>query len=187
MMRPGTVFHSCVQWCARTYARRIVNINVNIIVAGALALAITVPVMHWVEVLDIHTYVGGKLHVKPPWIVSSLTFIVDLVADLAVYYVLHWWANHVPKKFGGTLIHPEFSDLTFLQDATKVQVERMILSPILYIVALGGQYMLHSGGMGVAWATAIGFTMGITTTRTLHTLGMLWEIHRKRRAAERKG
>ena len=198
MMRPSSVFQACalwvarvmqspIQWCARAYARRIVNINVNILVAGALALAITAPVMHFVVDLEIDRHLGTKLHVQPHWIVTSLTFLVDLVADLAVYYVLHWWANHVPKRFGGTLIHPEFSDLTFMQDATKVQVERMILSPILYIVALGGQYMLHAGGMGVAWATAIGFTLGITTTRTLHTLGMLWEAHRKRRAAERKG
>ena len=67
-----------------------------------------------------------------------------------------------------------------MQDATKVQVERMVLSPILYIVALGGQFLLHKSGTGVAWATAAGFTVGIATTRTLHTLWMLWEGRKKR-------
>ncbi len=180
MLHAAIGIQKCAEWCARVYTRRIVNVNVNIIVAGALALAITAPVMHWVEVLEIDLHVGLKLHVKPALVVTALTFIVDLVADLAVYYVLHWYANHAPKKLGRTLVHPEYSDLTFLQDATKVQVERMVLSPILYIVALGGQYMLHAGGMGVAMSIAVGFTVGITTTRTLHTLWMLWEGRKKR-------
>lgn len=206
---------------ARLYSRRIVNVNVNIIAAGLLALVVTAVFMHyfvdwqWHEVISRWTRLNSKV------VITATTFLVDLIADLAVYYVLHWYANHAPGRIQKLahvekmhdLVNPEFAKpaftkesiaasplspqrikavatgkkdtgLTkaFVRDATKVQVERMILSPILYVIALGGQHALLHAHMPVAWATAIGFGAGILVTRILHTIFM-W---REERANARK-
>lgn len=206
---------------ARLYSRRIVNVNVNIIAAGLLALLVTAVFMHyfvdwqWHEVISRWTTLNAKV------VITATTFLVDLIADLAVYYVLHWYANHAPGRIQKLahvekmhdLVNPEFAKpaftkesiaasplspqrikaaatgkkdagvtRAFVRDATKVQVERMILSPILYVIALGGQHALLHAHMPVAWATAIGFGAGILVTRILHTIFM-W---REERANARK-
>ncbi len=167
-------------WLARVYSRRIVNVNVNILTAGILALAITAPVMHYLEHLGIIDLLAQRLGYHRKAIIAALTFGVDLIADVSVYYSLHWYANHVPAKLGGhgRLINPGYAHLSFMQDATMVQVERMVLSPILYTIALGLQHLLLRNQMAVAWATAIGFGAGILFTRTLHTM---WMLYRSRR------
>jgi hypothetical protein len=166
----------------RWYAQRIVNINVNIIVAGLLAIGIMYAAMYWIHRLRIDRHIAEQLKVKVELVNITLSFLIDLVADLAVYYVLHWYANHVPSRFGGRgrLVNPEYSDLTFMQDATKVQLERMVLSPILYAIAGGVQWVLMRSGTLPPAAAAIGFAAGILTTRTLHTIYMLSEQRRKR-------
>jgi hypothetical protein len=170
-----------MEWLARLYAKRIVNVNVNILVAGGLAIGIMYFVMHWIHVLEIDAHIADKTRIKVEFVNMGLSFVIDLVADLAVYYVLHWYANHVPSRYGGKLLHPEYSDLSFMQDATKVQVERMLLAPILYLIAMGLQYYMQKEGVRPPAAAAIGFTAGICTTRTIHTLFMLWEQRRRRR------
>lgn len=171
-------------WLARVYSRRIVNVNVNILTAGTLALAITAPVMHYLQHLGIIDLLAQRTGYSAQTVIAALTFGVDLIADVSVYYTLHWYANHVPAKLGGhgRLINPGYAHLSFMQDATMVQVERMVLSPILYTIALGLQHVLLRNHMAVAWATAIGFGAGILTTRTLHTLWMLYRS-RKHKAA----
>lgn len=169
-----------MEWFQRWYAKRVVNVNINILLAGAIAIGIMWVVMHYVNVLDIDGHLSRRLNVNVKYVNVTLSFVIDLVADLAVYYVLHWYANHAPGKLGGKLINPEYSDMTFMQDATKIQVERMILSPILYGVALGLQLFLLHQEFRPPTAAAVGFAVGITTTRTLHTLWMVWESKRKR-------
>ncbi len=178
-----------MQWLARWYARRLVNVNINILAAGAMAIAIMYAVMWGVHQLAIDRHIADKL--KPTvsgldvkHVNMALSFVIDLVADLAVYYVLHWYANHAPRALGRNLLNPAYSDLSFLQDATKVQIERMILSPILYGIAMGLQYFLMDRHHVIPpKAAAIGFAVGILTTRTLHTAWMLFEEHRGRRKA----
>lgn len=170
-----------MEWLARWYSKRIINVNVNIIAAGLLAIGVMYAVMHWIHVLKVDKHLSDQLKIDVKFVNMGLAFVIDLVADFAVYYLLHWYANHVPSRFGGKLINPEYSDLTFLQDATKVQVERMLLSPILYGVAMGLQYTLMQQDVRPPLAASIGFAVGILTTRTLHTLYMLWE-GKKRRA-----
>jgi hypothetical protein len=169
-------------WIARQYAKRIVNVNVNIIAAGAMAIGIMYAVMFWIHRLKIDVHIADQLQVNVKFVNIALSFIIDLVADLAVYYLLHWYANHVPSRFGGggKLVNPEYSDLSFMQDATKVQLERMVLAPILYSIAGGLQWVLMKGHMHPPAAAAIGFAAGILTTRTLHTFYMLWEGRRRR-------
>jgi hypothetical protein len=169
-------------WIARQYAKRIVNVNVNIIAAGAMAIGIMYAVMFWIHRLKIDTHIADQLKISPKFVNIGLSFAIDLVADLAVYYLLHWYANHVPSRFGGggKLINPEYSDMSFMQDATKVQLERMLLAPLLYGIAGGLQWVLLKGHMHPPAAAAIGFAVGILSTRTLHTLYMLWEGRRRR-------
>lgn len=171
-----------LHWLARQYGRRIINVNVNILAAGAMAIGVLYAVMFWIHRLKIDAHIADQLSVNVKWVVLVLTFVIDLVADLAIYYVLHWYANHVPSRFGGggKLLNPEYSDMTFMQDATKIQLERMILSPILYGIALGLQWTLMQNDTKPHAAAAIGFTIGICTTRTLHTLWMLWEQKHRR-------
>lgn len=179
MLSPLARLHELL---ARLYGKRIINVNVNILAAGAMAIGVLYAVMFWIDRLKIGAHIADQLKVDVKWVVLVLTFVIDLVADLAIYYVLHWYANHVPSRFGGggKLLNPEYSDLTFMQDATKIQLERMILSPILYTLALGLQWILMHNGMKPHAAGAIGFAIGITTTRTLHTIWMLWEQKHRR-------
>ena len=206
---------------ARLYGKRIVNVNVNIIAAGVLALIVTAVFMHYFVSWNWHEVLSGWTGFNPKIIITATTFFVDLVADLAVYYVLHWYANHAPSRLEKMahvenvpdLVDPDFAKPTFtkesiaaspispqrlkaaaqgkkredvtrafVRDATKVQVERMILGPILYVIALGGQHALLHAHVPVGMATAMGFGAGILTTRILHTIFMI----REERANARK-
>lgn len=169
-----------MDWLATWYSKRIVNVNVNILLAGVLALGVTVIAMHAAETSGLVERLASLLGVNFKLIVGGLTFIVDLVADLAVYYFLHWYANHGPRRLQ-LRIDPAYAHLSFMQDATKVQLERLTLSPILYIIALGGQHLLLHADFSVGAATAIGFAAGLATTRTLHTFWMLAEMRRAKR------
>lgn len=174
------------------YDYRIVNVNVNILVAGVVALVITAGIMHMAEqtgVLGTLTewakshrprVLGFQLH-GDKMVVSGLTFIVDLIADVLVYYGLHWLANHMPRsrtrpKTGA------YADLSFMRDATLVQFERALLSPILYIAALGLQSKLLHEGHGVGFATSVGFAVGLVLSRALHTI---WMMRAERKAGVR--
>lgn len=170
-----------MQWFARLYNKRIINVNVNILLAGALAIGIMYSVMNFVHDWGVDMQIANRTKTDVKFVNMALSFFIDLVADLAVYYVLHWYANHVPKKYGGTLIHPEYTDLSFLQDATKVQIERMVLSPLLYVIALGGQYLLMQSGSRPPTAAAIGFATGVVVSRVLHTFWMLYDQRRMRK------
>lgn len=187
------MFAAASNWCVRCYRRRIVNVNVNIIVAGLLAMAVTVGIMKILESFDVPMQLSKLL--KMPWkvgpfhwddkaVIAVLTTVIDLIADVLVYYVLHWLANHLPRKADklGHIIdelNPGYAHLTFVQDATMVQMERLILSPVFYIIALGGQhFMLHSE-FGLATSTSVPFTTAILVTRTLHTFWMYFQQRRQ--------
>lgn len=159
----------------RWYRLRIVNVNVNIIAAGLLALVPTAFAAHIAE---------DKLGVEHSLLIAAVTFTVDAVADVAIYYILHWLANHGLAAADKKPTSAAYGHLPYLHDATLAQFQRMCLSPILYMIALGGQYYLHRHqDVALGWATAISFTAGIFSTRFLHTLWML----KAEREAERAG
>lgn len=171
-------------WFSRLYDRRIVNVNVNIVVAGMLALGMTVAVMHYWEVWGFIDFLDRHLPIRKELIINALTFLVDIIADVAVYYVLHWLANHAPRKtprIAPRIAQAGLDTMSFVRDATLVQFERAVLSPLLYIVALGTQHIMVANGSGVARATAVGFALGIGLTRVLHTM---WMLRNEKRARE---
>ncbi len=181
--------------CADLYAKRIVNVNVNIVLSGLLALIPTLAAVHFSR------YLGVNDHDKIA--ISVVTFLADMVSDVVIYYTLHWLANHSPvatrralqraemlvktqamvsteRQLARSVVHP----VSFLKDATIVQLERTCLSPILYGALLGTQQYLLRIDMDRVWATAIAFCVGIAITRCLHTLWMLRQDRKARRAKQ---
>lgn len=165
------------------YSRRIVNVNVNIVLAGFLALGPTLLVVRLVEHL-LNRGLSAKLnlHITDKAIITCATFIADLVFDVSIYFFLHWLANHWRKPQPRlqhqmeTIADAAVESVPFFKDATKVQMQRLVLSPALYIIFLGGQFSLMTWGhLRPVWATIIGFAAGIAVARTLHTFWMLGE------------
>lgn len=187
-----------VRWCADLYAKRIVNVNVNIILSGFLALIPTLAAVHFSRYLGVDD--------RSKIAISVVTFIADMISDVVIYYTLHWLANHSPaatkraleraeslvktqaivsteRQLARSVAHP----VSFLRDATLVQLERICLSPVLYGVLLGVQQYLLRIDMDRVWATALSFTIAIGITRCLHTLWMLRQQRKARRAARAAG
>lgn len=165
-------------WFTRLYDRRLVNVNVNIVAAGILALAITVGVMHVADQWSIVKQLDFALPVSRAVIINFLTFWVDIIADVTVYFVLHWIANHMPRRTPRAK-RPAYADISFVRDATLVQFERAVLSPLLYLIALGIQHAMIKHDFSVAYSTAVGFAAGIGVVRFLHSG---WMIRNERRA-----
>lgn len=155
------------------YSRRIVNVNVNILLAGAVAIPPTSLVVH----LMYH-----HLDVKNPWLINVITFAADMFFDVATYYGLHWLANHWPgwKREIAKGKEPT-PHLSYFKDATLVQVERIALSPVLWGVVFWVQHMLLHRTRP-EYATAIGLLAGILVTRVMHTMWMLYQIRRRPKA-----
>lgn len=171
---------------SRLYARRIVNINVNIVLAGLLAL---IPVAVVVELVHTYGFGGRPSQTFTFWekkLIAAVTLVTDMVADVLFFYVLHWLANHWPKRLPGRELAQTAGDHSapgYFKDATLVQIERMVLSPLLYGIWLGSQFLLIREGIDPVWATVIGFCIATTCIRTLHTLWMLRNARRIRLAA----
>lgn len=155
---------------AHWYARRIVNVNINIIAAGLLALIPVSLCVHFIHATGF--IVNDKA-------IAGITFLLDVVFDFSIYFCLHYLANHGPfRKFVSH--NPAYRGMSFLHDAGLVQMQRAILSPMLYIIWLGVQhYLISESTVGAGWATAIGGVLGIGTSRVVHTIWMLLEERRR--------
>lgn len=172
------------------YARRIVNVNINVVAAGLLALVpvlICVKLTEWA--LSRGIVDGDRLHVSDKVLIGVVTFVADIIFDVAIYYALHWLANHAPWLKADRLHQIEavaeaaVESSPFFKDATRVQVQRMVLSPLLYVLWIGTQQaLMHTHSFPTSWATVIGFCVGVGTARTLHTYWMIGE-ERARKAA----
>lgn len=150
----------------RLYARRLVNINVNVILAGVLTLALTVATIHLTR------YVG--LHDKR-WLIA-IKIGADIIFDVAIYYALHWVANHhlrpAPPKAPTGEAPPK--RLAFFRDATLVQFERALLAPIYYgVMGLVVWMVLDPQGANREAAVVLGFACGMLATRVIHTLWLI--------------
>jgi hypothetical protein len=163
------------------YARRIVNVNINIIAAGVLALVPVLLVVRVVEwALSTGLVDGQRLHLSDKLIIGGATFVSDIIFDVVIYYGLHWAANHAPwlKKHRldriNAVADAAVQETPFFKDATKVQLQRAVISPLLYVLWLGTQQALMlTFHLSAVWATVIGFCVGMTAARTIHTLWML--------------
>ena len=151
----------------RLYQRkRVVNINVNIVAAGLMAILIAKwpvdRIGHWI----------GTEH---KFVITVVAIMIDIAVDLSLYYGLHWLANHWrPFKHDSDADREEDERQRkrrpFIRDATIIQLERIILSPVYYLVAGGLMYGFQHAGMRVGWAFALAFFAGILVTRVIHTI-----------------
>jgi len=154
-----------MEWLRRLYARRIVNVNVNIVLAGVLALGPTVAVVALSRL-----FVDDHHH----FLIMAITFGADLISDVTIYFGLHWLANHsANRRFKA--VEGAYAHMSFIRDASIVQIQRAVLSPVLYGVAFGLQYFLMKQGFPREAATALGLVSGILSTRVLHTFWMVKE------------
>lgn len=137
---------------------RIINVNLNALGAGLLAILISkVPVL-WAA-----QWIGPEHKLT----IAIAAAIIDAIADVLIYFLLHWLANHWrPIKPRHTLDQP---DTRFWKNATLVQFERIMFTPAFYIIAVGGMWALQHAGMSASWAFVVAFTAGILTTRAIHT------------------
>jgi hypothetical protein len=159
----------------RLYARRIVNVNVNIIVAGLLAMALTLIPVHMTRHVGIDT----------KWMIVAITLGFDVVFDVAIYYFLHWLANHWQAFPWGKHRRGGQGKISFIRDATLVQFERALLAPVYYMTLVGAQWvLLHElpdGADQRELAAMLGLVSGLLVTRMIHTAWMLYAERRYRR------
>lgn len=154
----------------RFYQRsRLLNINLNLVLAGVLAIALAkFPVM----------LISGWLGAEYKFLITLIAYGIDTVFDVAVYFGLHWIANHwKPSLVHGTGPKPEVPAhrKNFLVDAGRVQAERMVLVPVFAAVSIGMMYSLQKyAGVSASWAFVYGFGTAILVTRTLHTISGIW-------------
>lgn len=138
---------------------RLINVNVNIVTAGLLAIVIAkFPVI----------LVGDMIGHDRKLAITIAAGVIDVIVDVTIYYALHWIANHyrTPSRRGVAAN----SHRSFFKDATLIQFERAILSPLYYVTAMGLMYLLQVKGVPPGWAFVIGFVTGIIVTRVVHTI-----------------
>lgn len=147
----------------RLYQRkRVVNINLNILLAGVITIAIA---KYPVELIG--NWVGSERTV----LLWAIAYVLDMVIDVAVYYALHWLANHWNPR--GDLPRPEerAKGRRFLRDATRIQAERAALVPLFMLVSLGLMWGLEKRTHVVhSWAFVWAFLAAMIVTRVVHTL-----------------
>lgn len=142
--------------------KRVVNINLNILAAGFLAIALAkFPVM----------LIGDWIGPEHKFVITVIAYLVDTVLDVVVYYALHWVANHWNPD--GHL--PKHDDRPksrrFVQDATRIQAERMALMPVYIVIGPGGMWALQKFyDVSHSWAFVIAFVSAIIATRIIHTI-----------------
>lgn len=137
--------------------KRIININVNVIVAGLLAILVAK-----YPVLIVTEWIGSEHKLINAFVAAG----IDAIADILIYFVLHWLANHW-KRPAGPKLAPSRS---FWRDVTLIQFERIILTPAFYVVAIGGMWGLQHLGMTPSWSFVIAFSAAIILTRVIHTI-----------------
>jgi len=183
------MFANVVAW----YARRIVNVNINIVLAGVLALF---PVLGVVRVTEWFLSSGlvksdkiqARLQAHHQVVISAVTLVSDIIFDVGIYFVLHWLANHAGKRIPAMVeqriegvADAAVESVPFFKDAAKIQLQRAVLSPLLYILWLGSQFVfMNMFEWTAVWATVGGFCIAIGTVRTIHTFWMLREERRVR-------
>lgn len=150
---------------ARLYTKKIVNINVNIVLAGLLTLGLTVLVLHLTHYMGIESKIT----------VLAIKFGCDVVFDVGIYYTLHWLANHrLPRWVKSGKSKPPGSRLAYFKDATLVQFERAMFSPVYYSVMLTVAYFwLDPEASNREVAAVVGFAAGMFAARFLHTSWLL--------------
>ncbi|MEM1331238.1 MAG: hypothetical protein AAGG07_11815 [Planctomycetota bacterium] len=167
----------------RLYQReRVLNVNVNIIASAAVStLILLVPVHLTQELLVLDVWWKKALF-------SAGVGAADLLLDVSIYFLLHWVANHwkpAKPRSEADLADQQKKKQPLLIDAGIVQMERAVLSPLYYIIALGGTFLLLKLHVPRVVAVAVSYGSGLLVTRTIHTFWMLRQADRAKPGAPR--
>lgn len=139
--------------------KRVVNVNANIIASGLLAIALAkVPVDFAAR------WIGPERRLA----ITLAAGAIDMVVDVVIYYALHWLANHWRPWWRRP--RADAPRRSFFREASLVQFERAILSPVYYLTAMGIMYALQASGRPYGESFVVGFVAGIVVTRTIHTI-----------------
>lgn len=138
---------------------RVFNINFNVVAAGLLAILIAK-----YPVALVSTWIGPE----HKFLITICAAVLDMIADVLLYYGLHWLANHWRPASRRPKVRK--SRRAFFKDATLIQFERAILSPLYYVIAGGLMYLLQHMGIKPSWAFVWGFASAIIVTRIVHTI-----------------
>ncbi|MEX0876162.1 MAG: hypothetical protein WD114_01775 [Phycisphaerales bacterium] len=142
--------------------KRVVNINLNMLAAGFLAIALVKLPVKWI---------GDWIGPEHKLLITAIAYALETVADVVVYYALHWMANHWNPQGNLPKHDNRPKSRRFIQDATRLQAERMALIPIYILIGPGGMWALQKfAGVQHSWAFVIAFVSAIITTRVIHTL-----------------
>jgi len=150
----------------RLYQRkRVININVNVIAAGVVS-TLMVSAILWLlhDVLELDW---------PTWAYTGFGVVADVALDVGLFVALHWLANHWrPIRARTSREHRELHAVAppHLADTAQVQLERIIISPLYYILAAAGTEGLQRLGVHPSWATLEGYIASLCVTRVIHTL-----------------
>lgn len=145
--------------------RRVININFNIVASGLLSTAVVMGLLWLIkDVLRLGWATWGY---------TAFSAVADLILDVGLFAWLHWVANHWRPMAGGS--EKERRELAAppphpVLDATRLQFERAVISPLYYIIAIAGTEALQQQGMHAAWAVGISYPAGLAVTRTIHTI-----------------
>lgn len=145
--------------------KRVININANVIIAG-IGSTILVVALIWMLKLVFGTS-------WPSWGYTAFSVVADIVLDVTIFAMLHLLANHWRPFKGRTekeKLQLGAAAPPHLEDTAKVQLERMILSPLYYLIAALGTESLQRFGLHPAWAVAVAYPFGLLITRILHTI-----------------
>jgi hypothetical protein len=163
-------------WCARQYAKRLVNVNVNIMLAGFFAIVLTTLVLKLLNAWHL-------LDNQPKLVIVGLTFALDLIFDLVIAVGLHWLASHVPDRLRAARRVVDAADrvidaappsISFVKDTTTIQFQRLCLSPVFYGTAWGVQWWLLHEGVRAEWTALPAYITAVVLTRVLHTPWLLY-------------
>ena len=130
------------------YAKRIININLNITIASLLSTIVAVyPIKYVANLSDSMTF-----------IVFS-AFAIDSILDGIIFSILHLISNKNKK-----LKH-------YITDINQIQTQRIILSVIYFIFAVGLDYILMiKFDISRTTSFVFAYVFALIVTRTIHTL-----------------
>ncbi len=64
-------------------------------------------------------------------------------------------------------------EVSFIRDATTIQLQRACLSPLFYLIAAAGQWLMLHEGLARELSVVVPFALAIVITRLIHTYWMI--------------
>lgn len=154
-------------------SRPLLSANTNIILAGLLAIAVAAYPVHVVNGWVTATW-GESLHQNDLKLVRTITAtVLDGIVDILLFFGLHWIANHwrpLGHHCEKDKVRHTKNKGRFLKGAGRIQLERIAMGPLFYLLAMGGMFGLLKAGFSDWVAFSASFGAAILITRLLHTL-----------------